>query len=144
MLRFFWIVQDASQFSIRGLLSYGFYSPFIIKINNFESFVRWLDRMHFSWPWISAWLVVGIQGTAIVLLIAGLGTRMIAALLLFHLLIGLFAVHWPHGFSAREDGYEIPLYYVLLLFNLVILGSGRWGLDALVRRFYHHPLGTLD
>lgn len=124
---------DLAQLLLRFVMSYGFYSPFMVKIQHVEAFARWLTRMHFTAPMINAWFVILLQGTAIICLILGLATRPLAILLLFHMLIGLLAVHWPNGFNARNNGYEIPLYYALILLSLVIYGPGRWSIDSWLR-----------
>jgi putative oxidoreductase len=46
----------------------------------------------------------------------------------------LFTVHLSNGFAAGDNGYEIPLYYLLMLFALMVYGSGRYSLDYLLER----------
>jgi len=41
-------------------------------------------------------------------------------------------VHLPHGFSAGENGFEIPLYYMLFLLIFVANGAGKFSLDRLI------------
>jgi len=41
-------------------------------------------------------------------------------------------VHLPHGFSAGDNGFEIPLYYMLFLLVFVSYGAGKFSLDRLI------------
>jgi putative oxidoreductase len=125
--------HDLAQLLIRLLLSYGFYAPFAAKLQHVQEFAHWLGRLYLYTPLINAWVVIVLQGSAVILFLCGLATRFMSIVLCFHLLVGLLAVHWPNGFSARENGYEIPLYYVLLLCHLAVLGPGRWSLDNWIR-----------
>ena len=36
--------------------------------------------------------------------------------------------------TAGDNGFEIPLYYFLMLFALVVYGSGKFSLDYLLDR----------
>ncbi len=131
------LLQNGSLLAIRLLLAYGFYAPFLIKLENTKAFAAWLEQLNFSYPLLNAYLVIGLQGTAVLLLIVGLATRFFSLALLYHMAIGLLAVHWHNGFSARENGYEIPLYYILMLFSLSVFGAGKLSFDYLIARHYH-------
>ncbi len=68
------------------------------------------------------------------LLIAGLFTRVAAALLTIVSLGAMFTVHFTAGFFAQDGGYEFVLVLALLGIALALTGGGRWAVDALVRR----------
>ena len=34
-----------------------------------------------------------------------------------------------NGFAASENGFEIPLYYMIMLFTLLVIGPGRISVD---------------
>jgi len=38
-------------------------------------------------------------------------------------------VHWGHGYAAGDNGFEIPLYYMLMLVALFVFGPGKLSLD---------------
>lgn len=68
------------------------------------------------------------------LLIAGLFTRVAAALLAVVGLGAMFTVHLSAGFFAQDGGYEFVLVLALLGIALTLTGGGRWSADALIRR----------
>ena len=44
----------------------------------------------------------------------------------------IFFVHWQHGFSVANNGFEIPLYYLIFLLILATHGAGKYSLDHLL------------
>lgn len=82
------------------------------------------------------------------LLVAGLFTRPVAALLAFEMLFALFAVHAPNGFllnwacaPGRGHGIEYSLTLAASLASLALLGPGRASFDGsrTVRRSLSMP-----
>ena len=67
----------------------------------------------------------------VILLTLGLGTRIIALPLMFMMLVAIFTTHISNGFAAGDNGFEIPLYYFLILMALMVYGSGKYSLDHL-------------
>jgi putative oxidoreductase len=45
------------------------------------------------------------------------------------MLVAITTVHLAHGFSAGDNGFEIPLYYMLFLFIFASHGAGKFSLD---------------
>jgi putative oxidoreductase len=68
------------------------------------------------------------------LLILGLGTRFISIPLMVTMLVAIKTVHWQNGFPAGDNGWEIPFYYLLMLFVLLAFGSGKISVDFLIKR----------
>jgi putative oxidoreductase len=68
-------------------------------------------------------------------LILGLLTRVFALLMLIDMLVAIFAVHLPsanpmmHGFAS---GWSHPLEDAIVFFSLMIIGPGKYSLDALM------------
>ena len=48
------------------------------------------------------------------------------------MIVAIFTVHLPNGFSASVNGYEIPLYYMIFLMLFVSFGAGKLSLDNLL------------
>jgi putative oxidoreductase len=82
-------------------------------------------------PGFLAYLVSGVEVAGVVLLTLGLFTRLIALPLMIIMLIAILTVHLHNGFDCAENGFEIPLYFLMMLGTLFSGGSGRYSLDHL-------------
>lgn len=67
-----------------------------------------------------------------VLLVLGLGTRIIGAAFAVVMLGALFIVHLEAGFYAADGGYELVLLLAAVNAALAVSGPGAWSLDAVV------------
>ena len=47
------------------------------------------------------------------------------------MLVAIFTVHSGNGFEAGNNGYEIPLYYILMNLILIAFGAGKYSLDRI-------------
>ena len=54
-----------------------------------------------------AWVAIFLETVGALCIIFGLFTRFFAAAIAIEMLIGMFAVHWAHGFSARQRRLRI-------------------------------------
>jgi putative oxidoreductase len=95
----------------------------------------WFESMNFPFPVLNAYLATITEGMGVILLILGLGTRIISVPLMITMLVAIFTVHYANGFAAGDNCYEIPFYYLLMLFTLFILGPGRISVDYLIGSF---------
>lgn len=69
-----------------------------------------------------------------ILLALGLFTRLISIPLIFIMLVAIYTVHLSNGFEAGDNGFEIPLYYILMLLTLVVYGAGKISADFFIKR----------
>ncbi|RAJ27293.1 HvfX family Cu-binding RiPP maturation protein [Pedobacter cryoconitis] len=119
---------------IRLTLAYGFYNPAKMKWSDINAIGEWFGTIGIPAPYFNAYLAAGTEALGVVLLILGLGTRLISIPLIITMVVAIVTVHWANGFEAAENGYEIPLYYLLMLFTLLIFGPGKASLDELMRK----------
>lgn len=90
-------------------------------------------------PWIFALLAILAESVGGLLLVAGLGTR-VAALGLIGVMSVAATQHWPNGFfmnwfgNQQGEGVEFHLLALGIAIALLILGGGKWSVDALFKR----------
>lgn len=119
---------------IRLILAYGFYIPAKMKIKDVGAIASWFESMNYPFPVVNAYLATLTEVTGVVLLVLGLATRLITIPLMVVMLVAIFTVHLPNGFEAGNNGFEIPLYYLILLAVLFVYGGGRLSIDNLLHK----------
>lgn len=67
-------------------------------------------------------------------LVVGLGTRFWASSLLIIDLVAWAAVHAGNGYNVCDNGFKLPLIYVVLLLPLILKGPGRASLDRFIAK----------
>ena len=127
-------LHDVQLILFRLVLAYGFYGPATMKVKNLEGVAEWFGSMSYPFPMVSAILAMTTEVLGVILLTLGLGTRIIALPMMFIMVVAIFTTHISNGFAAGDNGFEIPLYYFLMLMALVVFGSGKYSLDHLVSR----------
>ncbi|RBL92067.1 HvfX family Cu-binding RiPP maturation protein [Chitinophaga flava] len=127
-------LKDIPLLFFRLVLAYGYYHPALLKWKDIHSIGDWFGQLHIPAPYISAYVVAVTETLGIILLTLGLWVRYITLPLMISMVVAIITVHWANGFEAGDNGFEIPLYYILMLFTLLVYGSGKIGLDALLER----------
>jgi putative oxidoreductase len=123
--------RDASLLLVRLLLAYGFYEPMMGKWADIGAVAKWFgEDLGMPFPLLNAYMAASTEALGVVLLFLGLGVRFISLPLMVIMMVAIATVHLSHGFSAGENGFEIPLYYMIMLFVLVTHGGGKWGVDG--------------
>ncbi|NML57128.1 HvfX family Cu-binding RiPP maturation protein [Chryseobacterium cheonjiense] len=127
-------LSDLPLLLIRLILAYGFYNPAMMKLRDINSIADWFSSINIPFPLVNAYLAAGTEISGVVLLTLGLFTRIISIPLMVTMVVAIVTVHWGNGFEAGDNGFEIPLYYLILLFTLIVYGSGRISLDHILFR----------
>ena len=122
-------LKDLPLLLMRIVLAIGFYGPAMMKLKNFNNIVEWFGSIGIPMPTLNAYLATGTETLGFILLFLGLGTRIIAIPLMITMIVAIVTVHLGHGFEAGNNGFEIPLYYLIMLFTLLVYGSGKYSLD---------------
>jgi putative oxidoreductase len=122
----------------RLTVAYGFSIPALMKIQNLEGTIVWFESIHIPFPVFTAYMVSGLEVIGIVLLILGLFSRIISLLLGCVMLGAIFFVHFQHGFSTANNGFEIPLYYFIFLMIFATFGPGKYSLDQVLFKRGHY------
>jgi putative oxidoreductase len=89
-------------------------------------------------PWLIAFLVIVIEFFGSLLLLAGLGTRIVSATFIILLLGIVFTSHLQHGFfmnwagAQAGEGIEYFLLYLGICIALLFTGGGKYSTDRTV------------
>lgn len=113
----------------RFTIAYGFYEPAMNKWNNIEGTASWLAGLGVPFPTFNVYMVATFETLGVVLLALGLFTRFISLPLIATMLVAIVTVHFSNGFSAGNNGFEIPLYYLLFLGIFTSFGAGKISID---------------
>lgn len=125
-------LKSAALLFARVILAYGFYEPAMMKWNNFDSTTLFFASIGIPFATVNTFLAASIESLGVVLLALGLLTRLISVPLIVVMLVAIFTVHLPNGFSSGSNGYEIPLYYMIFLFIFLSHGAGNYSLDRII------------
>jgi putative oxidoreductase len=69
-----------------------------------------------------------------VALVVGLGTRFFSASLIILTVVAWMAVHAGNGYNVCDNGYKLPLIYLVLFVPLLLNGAGKLSLDHWISR----------
>jgi len=114
----------------RLVIAYGFYEPAMNKWNNLENTAAWFASMGVPFPTLNVYLVATFETLGVALLALGFLTRLISLPLMGTMIVAIITVHFANGFSVANNGFEIPLYYLLFLGLFASFGAGKISLDA--------------
>jgi len=124
--------QSLALLLARIAVAYGFYEPAMQKWSDIGAVATWFGSIGIPLPTLNAYMAATTEITGVVLLTLGLFTRLISIPLIVVMIVAIVTVHLPHGFSAGDNGYEIPLYYMLFLAIFASFGAGKFSLDHLL------------
>lgn len=125
-------MKDLLLLSIRLTLSYGFLNAAIMKFQDVSSNAEWFKSIGIPFPVINTWLSGGVEAIGAVFLIAGLLVRLTSVSLIFLMIIAILTVHIGNGFNSANNGFEINLYYILMLLTLLLYGYGKYSVNKLI------------
>ncbi|MBA3681569.1 MAG: DoxX family protein [Bacteroidetes bacterium] len=126
--------QDLPLLFLRLILAYGFWEPARTKWADINAIAEWFEGMGIFAPKLNAYLAASTEMAGVFLLALGLGTRIICFPLIITMIVAIKTVHWENGFPAGDNGYEIPLYFMLMLITLLCFGPGKLSIDYLIRK----------
>lgn len=121
--------EDIALLIIRVVLAYGFLNPALQKLGNPDNVAKFFDSVGIPFPVLNVYLAGITEMAGVILLVLGALTRVFSVPLIFVMLVAIFTVHIGNGFSAGDNGFEIPLYYMVMLLLLMSRGAGRYSVD---------------
>jgi putative oxidoreductase len=127
--------QDLALLFLRLILAYGFWEPAKTKWADINSVAEWFGSIGVFAPKLNAYLAASTEMAGVFMLALGLGTRIISLPLIITMLVAIKTVHWANGFPASDNGYEIPLYFMLMLIVTLTFGAGKISVDHFIKRY---------
>jgi putative oxidoreductase len=133
---------------LRLIVGYGFMQHGYAKLSKGpEAFAAILHAIGVPAPHLMAWLTILIEFFGGLAVLLGALVPLASLPMAGVLLVAMFTVHWPYGFSSIKimsvtngraqfgpPGYETDLLYLACLAALVIVGSGPMAIDGYLRR----------
>jgi putative oxidoreductase len=133
---------------LRLIVGFGFMQHGFAKLSKGpEAFALILHAIGVPAPHLMAWLTILIELFGGLAVLLGALVPLAALPMAGVLLVAMFTVHWPYGFSSIKimsvvsgrahfgpPGYEVDLLYVACLAALVLGGSGPMAIDGYRRR----------
>jgi len=137
-----------APFPLRLIVGYGFMEHGFAKLaRGPEVFVAILHAIGVPGPHLMAWSTILIEVLGGLSIILGAFVTLVSVPMAAVLLVAMFTVHLPYGFSSIKllavtaagaqfgpPGYETDLLYLACLAALVLGGSGPWAVDGLLRK----------
>src|ERR1700722_2355351 len=135
---------------LRLIVGYGFMEHGFAKLaRGPESFIGILSSLGVFVPQVSAWATILVEILGGLAVLAGLLIPLASVPMIAVLLVAIFTVHLPNGFSSiklqsvtaagahfGQPGYETDLLYLAALVALVLGGSGPFALDRTLFRWW--------
>ena len=142
-----------SPIPLRLIVGYGFMQHGFAKLSRGpDAFAAILQAMGVPDPHLMAWLTILTELLGGLAVLLGAFVTIVSAPMMAVLLVAMFEVHLPYGFSSIKllsvtatgaqfgpVGYEVILLYLACLAALVIGGSGPFAIDAAVRKVADGP-----
>ena len=125
-------LKSISLFLARLLIAYGFYEPAMNKWADIDSVANWFSSMSIPFPLFNAYMAASTEIVGVIFLTFGFLTRLISIPLIVIMVVAIITVHLPHGFSAGNNGFEIPLYYMVFLIVFIAHGAGKISFDRFI------------
>lgn len=133
---------------LRLIVGYGFVEHGLAKLGRgVGSFAQILQALGMPFPDLLAWGTVLVEVIGGLAVLAGAFVAIASIPMAIVLLVAIFTVHLPNGFSSiklqsvdgggahfGQPGYETDLFYLAGLASLVLGGAGRWSVDGFLDR----------
>lgn len=142
------LAPDWTAIPIRLIVGYGFMEHGFAKLGRgVDGFAHILQAIGMPIPSLLAWATVAIEILGGLAILLGAFVTLASIPMAVVLLVAIFTVHLPNGFSSIKlqsfgpdgahfgpPGYECDLLYLAGLVALVFGGSGPLSLDRLIAR----------
>lgn len=133
-------LQDFFLLAIRLVWGYFFFLSGWEKLSNIEPVIGFFGELGIPFPMLNAYLVGVVESAGGLLLMVGLGSRLIAIPLIITMMVALATAHKAALFGAFQDPQKLiiqgPFNYLMTAIIIFCFGPGKISIDyALCRLF---------
>jgi putative oxidoreductase len=140
------VIARWAPIPLRLIVGYGFMQHGFAKLSKGpDAFATILQAMGVPDPHFMAWLTILVELLGGLAVILGAFVTLVSLPMIVVLLVAMFTVHLPYGFSSIKliamtaagakfgpPGYEVILLYIACLAALISGGSGPMAVDGLI------------
>lgn len=122
---------------LRLLLAYEFWEAGLEKLRGENWFAGIQNQFPFPFsvvPVEISWqIATWTELLGPIALVLGLGTRFASIALMVLTVVAWVSVHAGNGYNVCDNGFKLPLMYLLMFLPLLLSGPGKLSLDHLIR-----------
>lgn len=134
--------------ALRLLLAWEFWESGVEKYAGANWFVSIQDKFPFPFSMVPAdvswFLATWFELLGAIALVAGFATRFFSASLVILTAIAWVSVHADNGYNVCDNGFKLPLFYVVMFLPLLFSGPGKLSVDCWIKNWVARwkPAGT--
>jgi len=136
-------VRWAPGLAIRVALGVTFISTGWGKLHNLEGFTAFFESLGIPAAGVQAPMVATIEFVGGAMVLAGLATRVAAALLAGVMAVAIFTAVWPGADGVVALLGSLEVIYLAAFFHLAVHGAGAVSLDRVVIKHFPKTQGVL-
>jgi len=130
-------LQSAVLLFLRVTIGWRFFLSGSGKLKNFDNTKEFFADLHIPAPAFHAGLVGFTEMIGGVLLIMGLGTRLISVPLVTSMIVAYLTAHRSEAFASLYDFTDqAPFMFLCVVLVTLAFGPGKFSLDALIARWW--------
>jgi putative oxidoreductase len=136
-------VQSTVLLLIRVSMGWGFFLTGKGKLLNLERTTRFFDSLELPLPKFQAILAGSTEMAGGLLLVAGLGTRLISVPLAFTMVVAYLTAHRDEAFASLSDFTDqAPFPFLMAALVTLAFGAGKFSVDRLLQPWFDRITGN--
>ena len=136
-------LQSTVLLLVRVSMGWGFFLTGKGKLLNLERTTRFFDSLELPLPKFQAILAGSTEMAGGLLLIAGLGTRLISVPLAFTMVVAYLTAHRDEAFASLSDFTDqAPFPFLMAALVTLAFGGGKFSVDRLLQPWFDRITGN--
>lgn len=127
-------LRDPALLFVRVTWGWMFFRTGLGKLGNLDGTTEFFASLGLPAPYVNALFIGALECVGGLLMLAGFGSRMVAALLLGNMAVAYLTAHRDSFASLRSFTEAAPYPFLLASLLVLAFGPGRWALDTLLQR----------